>query len=124
MNMKLTMALAFAAGCVFATRAGIDDAAWIGEPDEAAAPRFLRFECPFEGTDEPLTLEVSGDPRYILLLDGKVVGRGPDNGDVGHWYARRMALHPGPGPRLLTAVVWKRGIAGDSARAGLCTWAG
>ena len=116
MGIRFALALALVADGAFTALAGIDDAAWIGEPDEAAAPRFLRFECPFEGTDEPLTLEVSGDPRYILLLDGKVVGRGPDNGDVGHWYARRMTLRPGPGPHLLTAVVWKLGIAYENGR--------
>ena len=114
--MKLTAVLALVAGSVFAARAGIDDAAWIGEPDEAAAPRFLRFECPFEGAVEPLTLEVSGDPRYVLLLDGEVVGRGPDNGDVGHWHARRMTLRPGPGRHLLAAVVWKLGVAYENGR--------
>lgn len=116
MGIRFALVLALVADGAFAALAGIDDAAWIGESVEAEAPRFLRFECPFEGTDEPLVLEVSADPRYILLLDGEVVGRGPDNGDVKHWFSRRMTLVPGTGRHLLAAVVWKLDVAYENGR--------
>ena len=107
---------AVALACLTAFAGGIDDAAWIGEPKEAPPPRFLRFSCPFEGSDAALDLEVSADQRYILLLDGKVVGRGPDSGDVKHWHSRKMTLRPGRGDHLLEAVVWSMDIVMEKGR--------
>ena len=95
---------------------GIDSAAWIGEGVEAPAPRFLRFSCPFDASADALELEVSADQRYVLLLDGEVVGRGPDNGDMRHWHARKMKLMPRPGRHLLEAVVWKLDVAYENGR--------
>ena len=105
-----------AAGLALSGWGGVDSAAWIGEPAEAESPRFLLFACPFDGRKEPLELDVSADQRYILLLDGEVVGRGPDNGDARHWYERHQTLNPGPGRHLLEAVVWSLGIAYANGR--------
>lgn len=113
MKEKRLPAVAFwfvSAVAVFA--ADIDSAAWIGEATEAPAPRFLRFRCPFAGTDEPLRVALSADQRYVLLLDGHVVGRGPAFGDVTHWHSQEMELRPGAGAHLLEAVVWKLGTDG------------
>ena len=92
-----------------------DDAAWIGESAEALAPRFLKFRCSFAGESEPLKVALSADPRYILLLDGKVVGRGPANGAVEHWYYQTLVLEPGSGEHLLEAVVWNLSDTGKPA---------
>lgn len=90
----------------------IDSAAWIGETVERPAPRFLRFRCSFDGSDEPLAVTLSADQRYILLLDGQVVGRGPAFGDIAHWHSQDLVLTPGAGGHLLEAVVWKLGTDG------------
>lgn len=103
---------------------GVDSAAWIGEAAEQPAPRFLRFSCPFEGADDPLKVTLSADQRYVLLMDGEVVGRGPAFGDLDHWHSQELELKPGKGPHLLEAVVWKLGhdgFKGDRPSAQL-TW--
>lgn len=109
-------------GCSLA--GDIDSAAWIGERDEHAAPNFLKFKCRFTGSEDPLRLTLSADQRYILLLDGKVVGRGPAFGDLRCWRSQDLSLSVGGGEHLLEAVVWNlghNGFSGDRPSAQL-TW--
>ena len=104
--------------------APVDSAVWIGERERAPLARFLRFRCPFEGTAEPLRLSLSADQRYVLLLDGKVVSRGPAFGDLNEWHSQALELRPGPGAHLMEAVVWglgSNGFRGDRPSAQL-TW--
>ena len=83
-----TLLIALYASAAFAADGGLDAAAWIGEAKESPAPRFLRFRCPFDGADEPLRVTLSADQRYVLMLDGAVVGRGPAFGDVNNWHSQ------------------------------------
>lgn len=112
MFRKLTSLLLALATVVPAGAAGIDDAAWIGEAGEHPAPRFLRFRCAFEGDAEALRLTLSADQRYVLMMDGRVVSRGPAFGDVGNWHSQSIELEPGDGRHILEAVVWNLGSDG------------
>lgn len=109
-----TLLISLYASAAFAADGGLDAAAWIGEAEESPAPRFLRFRCPFDGADEPLRVTLSADQRYVLMLDGAVVGRGPAFGDVNNWHSQSLTLAPGGGKHLLEAVVWKLGTSGFS----------
>ena len=122
-RLRIAFSLLALLSCL-AAAAEIDSAAWIGEATQVPLPRFLRFRCPFEGTDEPLRLSLSADQRYVLLLDGKVVSRGPAFGDLNVWHSQTRELRPGTGDHVLEAVVWAlatEGFRGDRPSAQL-TW--
>ena len=85
-----------------------DDAAWVWTP-QAGTNRFFRFRTEFESDGTPLELHVSADERYVLLLDGEEVSRGPARGCVSHWFCQRVAASPKPGRRRMEAVVWTLG---------------
>ena len=94
----------------------LGDAAWIGDASDLPPPRCLRFACPFEGVGQALRMTVSADPRYVLLLDGHVIGMGPDSGDIRHWRTRKMTVDVTTGKHLLEAVVWHLGVVYKNGR--------
>ena len=65
----------------------IDRAAWIGPKGGTKEPYpFVRFRRLFKGRAVPLTIDVSADARFVLLLDGREIARGPHQGFPNHWY--------------------------------------
>lgn len=56
-------------------------------------------------------INVSGDNRYILYVNGKEVCRGPARGDLGHWRFETfdIAAELNAGTNILAAVVWNFG---------------
>ena len=90
----------------------IDRAAWIAPADQAmpSGGLFLKFRKDFEssGTD-PLRFHVSADERFVLLLDGRVVARGPDRGDPNMWFFQTYETVPEKGRHVFDALVWKMG---------------
>lgn len=98
----------------------LDTVSWIWAADAPDPPPlegvFLRFRLDFEvrAGDGPLRLDVSADERFVLLLDGTEVGRGPHRGTVDHWLYASYELRPGRGPHRLEAVVWRLGAAAPS----------
>ena len=87
----------------------IDSAAWISAADETLPPGglFLRFRCAFGSDGSPLRFHVSADERFVLLLDGKVVARGPDRGCPDMWFFQSYETLPEKGGHEFEAVVWK-----------------
>ena len=67
-----------------------DEADWIWIDDDGpkgSAMDAVRFSRTFTAQGaEALTMDVSGDERFVLFLDGREVARGPHKGDVRHWY--------------------------------------
>ena len=66
-----------------------DAADWIWIDDSGPANDEMdavRFRCPFEADNSPLEIDVSGDERFVLFLDGREIARGPHMGAVNHWY--------------------------------------
>ena len=47
---------------------------------------FFRFRNDFASDGSALRFDVTADERFVLLLDGEVIARGPQRGDVNHWY--------------------------------------
>ena len=83
---------------------------------------FLRFKNTFtaEG-NAPLRIHVSADERYVLLLDGRIISRGPDRGTVERWCYSTYDLTLDPGPHTLEAMVNQIGPGAPMAQ---LTWRG
>lgn len=97
------------------------DAAWIWSAEqthlapapEAATPshyqvRLFRrsFEVPADG-DATAQVHVSADSRYVLYLNGELLGRGPAKGDIHHHFYDSFDLSGRlrPGTNVLAALV-------------------
>ena len=105
-----------------APQQAIDEAAWIWLPghDEWGAAAlfngkadtpgtFVRFRKEFVAADT-LRFDVSADERFVLLLDGAEVARGPHRGQPVHWnYQSYEITGLKPGKHLLEAVCWQIG---------------
>ena len=106
----------------------IDEAAWVWmdgldvwgaaiftetRPDglEKAPSHFLRFRRDFDAIDgEPLEIDVSADERYVLLLDGKEISRGPHRGLANRWHYQSYRIAGlEPGAHRMEAVCWQLG---------------
>ena len=109
----------------------IDEASWIWAPgldrwggavfaatrpsDETLSREpqaFLRFRRDFDvaaGSDI-LEIDVSADERFILLLDGREIGRGPHRGLPNRWHCHAYRVRGlAPGRHRLEAVCWQIG---------------
>lgn len=97
----------------------IDGASWIWVKGEAACEKrriIVRFRAEFEGRSEPLRIDVSADTRFVLLLDGREIARGPHKGFPEHWYYQTYDIEGlAAGTHLLEAVVFHLGEAGPSS---------
>ena len=88
-------------------RQPIDLASWLWHPGVGNGERaFLLFRKSFEASSEALTIHVSADERYELLLDGRRISRGPHRGDLNHWAYSSYKLELEPGRHEFTALVW------------------
>ena len=104
----------------------IDEAAWIWLPghDEWGAATlfagfrpvkdsggtFVRFRKEFTADGTPLRIDVSADERFVLLLDGAEIARGPHRGMPSHWNYQSYEISGlEPGAHLLEAVCWQIG---------------
>ena len=71
---------------------------------------FFRFRREFAASGEPLEFDVSADERFILLLDGREIARGPMRGLPNRWnYESYRVADLAPGQHLLEAVCWQIG---------------
>lgn len=97
----------------------IDNASWIW-PDGVVyggdSRPVVRFRAEFEGRQEPLRLDVSADARFVLILDGREIARGPHKGFPEHWYYQTYDITGlKDGIHTLEAVVFYLGEAGPSS---------
>ena len=96
----------------------IDEAAWIWCEGVGVAhgdyTPFVRFRTGFSAVPgTPLRFDVSADARFVLLLDGKEIARGPHKGVVNHWYYESYAVKGlADGPHRMEAVVFDPGRKG------------
>ena len=104
----------------------IDEASWIwlpGHDEWGAATQFagfktvkdaggtfVRFRREFTADATPLRIDVSADERFVLLLDGAEIARGPHRGMPSHWNYQSYEISGlEPGAHLLEAVCWQIG---------------
>ena len=102
----------------------LDGAAWLWHPQLAARePGFVLFRLNVESVRaETVRLQVSADLCYTLALDGALIGRGPDTGDVTHWSFATYELELKPGAHRLEVLVWWADV--PQAPEGRMTWRG
>ena len=99
----------------------IDHAHWVWHPalvDELPGlkPRVVRFRTAFEALPEPLVFDVSADERFVLMVDGEIVSRGPNRGLVENWQYHTYRAELAPGPHAIEAVCWTIGEAAPLAQ--------
>ena len=89
----------------------IERAAWISHPEATnrTGEVFLRFRREFESDGSPFEIDVSADERYVLVLDGAVISRGPHRGTVENWLFQSYRLEIPRGAHVLEATVWSGG---------------
>ncbi len=92
-----------------------DDAVWVWTA-EAGESRFFRLRCDFDSDGSPLVMHVSADERYVLLLDGNEISRGPARGMVSHWFCQKVEAKPLSGKHRIEAVVWTLGEDAPTAQ--------
>ncbi|MFZ9683531.1 MAG: hypothetical protein ACO3DQ_10070, partial [Cephaloticoccus sp.] len=105
-------------------RYALDEAAWLWHPKldaEDAGNVLFRLDVEVK-RKEVVTLQVSADLVYALALDGALIGRGPDTGDVPCWSASAYEITLQPGQRRLEALVWW--ARPPVAPVGRATWRG
>jgi alpha-L-rhamnosidase len=92
-------------------------AKWIAHPEAPArAYGVYHFRKTFTTATQPVqfVINVSGDHRYVLYVNGKIIARGPARSDTQHWNFETLdiAAHLKAGENTLAALVWH---AGDNA---------
>lgn len=90
-------------------------ATWISHPTAPLRePIVLHFRKAIELSARPehFVVQVSGDRRFILYVNGRRIGAGPAASDLSHWRYETFDLAPAlhTGTNLLTATVWNFGI--------------
>ena len=84
----------------------IDSAAWIWSDGDAMVRLFRRE---FTSGGGMARVHVSADNRYVLKLDGRRIGRGPDRGTLERWTYQTYELELKPGRHVIEAVVQRLG---------------
>ncbi len=90
-------------------------ARWIDVPGTSAQDYGIyHFRRTFDLAAKPehFVVNVSGDNRYQLLVNGQRVSWGPARGDLTHWRYETVDLTPQlrRGRNVLAAVVWNDGV--------------
>lgn len=92
----------------------VSTASWIAPPD--APPHdygvyHFRKELDLQEAPSTFQVQVSGDNRYKLLVNGQLVGLGPARSDLAHWKFETFELAPylKAGKNTLAALVWNFG---------------
>ena len=73
----------------------IERASWISHPSasDEGGGLFVKYRRKFNVEDSaPFEIDVSGDGRFTLLLDGKVISRGPHRGLMENWQFQSYRL--------------------------------
>ena len=79
-----------------------------GPPESANGEAVSR--PPESATAGDFVLDVSADERYVLLLDGEELSRGPHRGLPNRWHYESLRVSElAPGPHRLEAVCWQIG---------------
>lgn len=82
---------------------------WIAIP-AAQPPLVAAYRCRFcLARPETVRIHVTADERYELYLDGRLIGRGSERGDLANWFFETYDLALAAGPHVLAARVWSLG---------------
>ncbi len=90
------------------------NAYWIAVPNEPSnGYGVYHFKKEFDLATKPssFVVHVSGDNRYILMVNRSIVSIGPARGDIFHWNFETVdiASHLEEGKNIIIAIVWNDG---------------
>ena len=90
---------------------------WIAPQTHHPTPEVVAYRLRF-ALDEEATVRVhvSADERYVLWLDGKRIGRGPERGVRQAWFYDSYDLALAAGDHVLVAQVWHLGELAPQAQ--------
>lgn len=92
---------------------------WLAPPSVPASASVHAFRLRFwRDQAGPVRLLISADERYVLYLDGKLAGRGPERGDAGEACFDHRELAASKGAHVLVAIVWAAGDVAPLAQVG------
>lgn len=102
---------------------GIWPCSWIGSPEAGAPPFVAAYRLRFSLEQATaIRVHVSADERYELFLDGRRIGRGPEQGAPDCWFYETYDMPFEPGNHVIVARVWalgsRAGLAQMSVRPG------
>lgn len=94
--------------------------AWITPQQPRPLPDVTayRLQCDLP-EDATIRAHVSADERYLLYVDGQVVGRGPERGSDRAWFYESYDLTLTAGLHTVVALVWQLGEIAPGAQVGL-----
>ena len=99
---------------------GLWPCAWIHAPRAIAPPAVLAFRLRFSLEQAQIVrIHVTADEGYILRLDGREIGRGPERGQVSHWFFDTYDIRLTAGHHVLFAQVQALGPAAPRAQVSL-----
>ena len=82
-------------------------AKWISHPDWNHETAVIAFRRRFSlETPATIRIHVSADQRYLLSINGKRLGRGPERSDGAHWMYETYDLDLPAGEHVLLARTW------------------
>lgn len=105
--------------------------AWITVPDAPAndyGVYYFRKDVQLTNLPQTLVVNVTGDNRYKLLVNGQIVSIGPARSDLAHWNYETIDIRPylHEGKNVVAAQVWNDGSmkpeANLSYRTGFLLW--
>jgi len=82
---------------------------WARLHRDLSKPQFFRFRRRFTASGAKAKIDVSADERFILLLDGREIARGPHRGMPDRWFYATYELDLALGEHVLEAVAWQFG---------------
>jgi alpha-L-rhamnosidase len=102
---------------------------WIAPPDadgQAYGVYYFRKQIQLKAQPKTFCIYATGDNRYKLYVNGRLVAAGPARSDVAHWNIEEidLAAFLHKGENVVSAVVWNDGaayrpVANTSYRTGL-----
>jgi hypothetical protein len=102
------------------------DARWIavpGEPANGYGVYLFRRSLDLGSVPSSFIVHVSGDNRYKLFVNDKLVSLGPARGDLYYWNFETVDLAPFllKGKNIIAAQVWNEGELRPEAQISWCT---
>jgi hypothetical protein len=90
------------------------NAQWISAnsgPTHEYGVHHFRKKFRLDFVPDSFVINVSADQRYVLFVNGHLIGRGPARGDLLHWYYETFDIAPylTKGENLISATVWHFG---------------
>ena len=83
---------------------------WISAAENAIPPFGIAYSRNIELTgNKKFKIHVTADERYELFINGNLIGRGPERGDLDNWFYETYELELPAGKYNVTAIVWSLG---------------